>query len=142
MVISRINAEHICMTVVHFSLQFSSAYHAYVSPFTLYPSLNHFSDPSSSSPFLYNFAHSSSTLSSEPTHIQQLDLRPLCQLAGINPQQHLCSYEFDDGVCRDERCRDIHRRDLDPDGELSFSQPHLYRTRQIIFCLTSVASIR
>lgn len=114
------DTEQLYMTAVYiFQQSPSSAYHAYVSPFTLYPSLNDFSNASSSSPFLYNFTPSSSLSSSKPTNLQQLDLQPLRQLTSIDPQQYLCSYEFNDGVCRDERCKDIHQRDLEPTGELT-----------------------
>lgn len=71
----------------------------------------------SSSPSFTFFTAFSST-ASLLQQVQQLDLGPLRQsLVSTDSQRFICSYEFEDGTCRDASCKDLHTRDLDPDGE-------------------------
>jgi len=104
----------------HFLIQYPSTFRPYISFFSLYPSLHPVPAPSLS---LHSTLPSTAMSSPQSTfaQIQQVDFAPLRQsLASsfADPQRRLCQYEIPGGgTCRDDACRDIHTRDLDPDGE-------------------------
>lgn len=128
------------------SLEPSSSFNSYVSPFPMYPSLSSVSSLSARMPLgrhaslMSGFTHTAQP--SPLDSIQNLDLDPLRSriLDGhLDSARRLCAYESGGGTCEDSTCEDIHRKEIDPSDHITadFVAPFLvnFSREQIIIAL-------